>query len=235
MAATAGIINGTDLLVYDTTHAIAHSTSCSLSMSQEMRDTSTKASSGWKSVLPGNRSWQIETQGLVALDSNYNVAYLIALITNKTKVHLYWKTANADDYYYHGYAYLTSVSSDAPNQGNAGYQASFVGDGALTLVTSGGAVLWDPIDPAMVLAAYGKYDHTTDTVLATTLPDVATTMGEIIIKNTSTHGSVSVTPIAGTLIDGKAVVYISPGKYITIIPNVSQWDTVGTYDETLIT
>jgi predicted secreted protein len=200
-----------------------------------MRDTSTKASSGWKAVLPGQRSWQIETQGLVALDSTYNIAYLLALITNKTKVHLYWRTANVDDYYYHGYAYLTSVSSDAPNQGNSGYQASFIGDGALTLVTAGTAVTWDPPTEALALAPGGKYSLTTDTVVTTTLPSVSTALGEIIVKNTSTHGSVQVTPIAGTLIDGKSSVYVGPSKYITIIPNVSQWDTVGTYDVTLIT
>jgi predicted secreted protein len=137
MAVTAGALNGTDLLVYDATNPIAHSTACTLNLSMDMRDTSTKASAGWKAVLPGQRNWSIEVSGLIALDASYNWAYLMALITNKTRVALKFRTANTDNFYYYGYGYLASVSADAPNQGNTTYSASFTGDGELALQSSG--------------------------------------------------------------------------------------------------
>lgn len=137
MAATAGIINGTDFLVYDATNVITHSQTCSLNLSLNLRDTSSKATAGWKAVLPGQRSWTIETSGMVALDASYNLAYLHGLIDNKTRVAIKFKTANVDNVYFEGYAYLTSVSMEAPLEANTTYSASFIGDGALDYVRPG--------------------------------------------------------------------------------------------------
>ena len=44
MAATTGIINGTDMLVYVDSVAIAHSTSCTLNLTSATRDVSSKTS-----------------------------------------------------------------------------------------------------------------------------------------------------------------------------------------------
>jgi predicted secreted protein len=137
MAQTAGIFNGTDFLVYDATNPITHSTTCSLSLSQNLRDTSSKSTAGWKAVLPAQRSWTIETSGMIALDATYNLAYLQGLIDNQTRVAVKFKTANVDNEYWEGYAYLTSVSVDAPLEANTTYSASFIGDGALDYVKPG--------------------------------------------------------------------------------------------------
>jgi len=133
---TVGIINGTDLVIYDTTNKIAYSQSCKLSLQLDLRDTTTKDSSGWKTVLPGLQSWTMETSGLVSFTSTYNHGYLMDLVLSKTLVTLRFKTANVGDYYYTGTGYLQNVSVDSPNQANVSYSASFVGTGELALVGS---------------------------------------------------------------------------------------------------
>ena len=138
MAVTAGIINGTDLCIYDTTHKIAYSQSCKLSLQMDLRDTTNKDTAGWKTVLPGLQSWTMETSGLVTFSINYNYGYLMALVLNKTLVTLNFKTANAGDFYYSGTGYLQNISVDSANQANVTYSASFVGTGALILVYPGG-------------------------------------------------------------------------------------------------
>lgn len=138
MAVTAGIINGTDLCIYvgSTPVKIAYSQTAKLSLNMDMRDTTNKDTSGWKTVLPGLQSWTMETNGLVALDTAYNLAYLMNLVLNKTSVAVKFKTANASDFYFSGTAYLTSVSVESSNQANVTYSVSFVGTGALALTGS---------------------------------------------------------------------------------------------------
>ena len=133
MPATAGVLNGTDLLVYSGANKILYSQSCKLSLNMNLRDTSNKDSAGWSTSLTGQKDWSVEVSGLGALDSTYNYGYLMSLILNGTLVTLNFKTANAGDFYYTGSAYLANISVDAPNQGNATYSASFKGTGILTL------------------------------------------------------------------------------------------------------
>jgi len=136
MAVTAGIINGTDLCIYAAGTKIAYSQSCKLSLQLDMRDTTTKDSSGWKTILPGLQSWTMETNGLVTFDTAHNYAYLMNLVLNKTSIALLFKTANVDDFTFGGNAYLQNVSIDSPNQANATFACSFVGNGQLTLTGS---------------------------------------------------------------------------------------------------
>lgn len=231
MAATAGIINGTDLLVYDGTHVIAHSTSCSLALNQEMRDASTKASSGWKAVLPGQRSWSIEVQGLVALDASYNLAYLIALINNKTRVALKWKTANVDDFYYSGYGYLTSVNADAPNQGNTTYTGSFTGDGALSLNSIASPPdPWQIVDTSVTAESGGYYNMTSSQDIIITLPAITTVTDAIVIKNTSIAGAIEVaTTSPDTINTSYTSIYLAADKNVTLIPAGSTFSATGDF------
>jgi predicted secreted protein len=130
---TAGILNGTDLLVYDNTNKIAYSQSCKLSLNVNLRDTSNKDSAGWATALTGQKDWSAEVSGLVALDTGYNLQYFMNLILAGTLVTLKVKTTNSGDYYFSGTAYLTSCSVDAGNQQNVTYSANFKGTGALTI------------------------------------------------------------------------------------------------------
>jgi TP901-1 family phage major tail protein len=144
MARTQGVLNGTDLLIYVNSIVISYATTGKISFTADMRDTTNKDSGGWKSILPGLKSWGVEGSGFVTLGDiepqieDYNLSFLFGLIADKTRVTLKFKTANTADYYFQGYAYLTSVSADAPNEANTTYSMSFAGDGELHLYDPGG-------------------------------------------------------------------------------------------------
>ena len=131
---TSGVINGTDLAVYNGSNLIGVSTSCSISMSADMRDTSNKDTAGWKKVVPGQKSWTVSTEALLAHSVAYNFGYLYGLWYNKTALTIYVKSVSnpTGDYYWTGTAYINSLNLTAGNEQNATFSVSLQGDGALT-------------------------------------------------------------------------------------------------------
>ena len=133
--ATTGPFNGTNLLLYCAGTALAYSTSCTLNASIATIDVTSKDSSGVKDILPGTSEWSVDADGIVALDSSTNAEYLDGLRSGKTCVMLKFSTNTSGDGYWHGYAYLTSLSISAPMEDKVTFSASFAGDSTLTLST----------------------------------------------------------------------------------------------------
>ena len=77
----------------------------------------------------------MDADGIVALDSSTNAEYLDGLRSGKTRVMLKFSTNTSGDGYWHGYAYLTSLSISAPMEDKVTFSASFAGDSTLTLST----------------------------------------------------------------------------------------------------
>lgn len=131
--ATTGPFNGTSLLVYAAGTAIGYSTSCTLNANIAMIDVTTKGSGGDTDNIPGIRDWSVDVEGVVALDSSVNAEYLDGLRTGKTKVMLKFSTNASGDGYWHGYAYINSLSITAPMEDKVTFSASFTGTADLTL------------------------------------------------------------------------------------------------------
>ena len=134
MARTNAVLNGTDLGVYTGVSPvlIALATTCTLNVNRDMRDTSNKDSAGWKQVLTGQRSWTVTAECLYNPSStNGWGATLYAAWKDGTLLTLTIKNGT-QDYYWSGTAYITSMSMNAPNEGNVTYSVSFQGTGALT-------------------------------------------------------------------------------------------------------
>ena len=129
------------MALYNGSYLLGLSTSCSVTMNREMRDTSNKDTAGWKKVLPGQKSWTMSSEHLYNPSGNYNLAYLVGLWTNGTALTVNFKSVSAptQDYYFTGTAYITNVQMNAPNEGNVTYTIQLQGDGALTLT--------DPLTP----------------------------------------------------------------------------------------
>ncbi|MCJ7449659.1 MAG: phage tail protein [Bacteroidales bacterium] len=129
--ATAGKINGHDLLVYVTTTAIGHSTSCSVTLNSGTVATTSKGSFKWQDILPGCRDWTVETSGMITLDTTIGIEELWGYINGKTKLTLKFATSDAADRFFTGYAYLTSVSAEAPDESPSTFTATFQGTAKL--------------------------------------------------------------------------------------------------------
>lgn len=129
---TTGVINGTLLQVSVNGTVIAKSTSCSLEITHETRDTTTKDSGGWTDRLGALRSWNLSGDFLDAEDAAYRFDDLFALINNRTLVTLRMSSGVTGDKYYEGSGFLTSLSREAPMEDNVSGSYSFEGTGALT-------------------------------------------------------------------------------------------------------
>ena len=141
--ATAGILNGTSLLLYvdvsGTKTPIAYATSGSLSVNMDTRETTNKESGGWRSLLESTRSWTMEAEGFHAMDAtNFDFQDLFAKIETRTAVDLQFSigaTPATGDTYYSGSAYITSISLDSPLEDSVTFSCSFEGTGVLADTT----------------------------------------------------------------------------------------------------
>jgi predicted secreted protein len=143
---TTGIFNGTNLVVLVGTEVVAHSTSCSLSISADLPDATTKSSGGWADEISGLRSWSLTTDGLTTVEptgTNYVVADLATLITGsgRASVLVKFTTVNGStpitgDLIWSGQAFLESLDITADMESPATYSASFTGSGPLSQQTN---------------------------------------------------------------------------------------------------
>ena len=82
MAQTVGIINSSSIRVFlgtsnDSEVVINHVTECSISMTTDMRDITTKTSAGYRELLPGLKSASMSVSGLFAEDATNGYNQLI--------------------------------------------------------------------------------------------------------------------------------------------------------------
>jgi hypothetical protein len=142
--ATQGIFNGTDLLIKviadgGTLGNIGHTTSCSLSLSQDLPEATTKDSSGMQEVISGVRSAEISFEGLVVYDESsgiQNQEEVADFILNRNKVDWQFGTAESGDIVYSGEGFLSSVEVTAEMESPATYSGTIVVTGSITKSTN---------------------------------------------------------------------------------------------------
>ena len=84
--ATAGVINGTNLRFYVAGDVVGHATSCTMSLSMEIRETLDKDSvSGYAGGAAGQRSGSLSFEGLGSEDISLNSADVASMATLLTQ------------------------------------------------------------------------------------------------------------------------------------------------------
>lgn len=130
--ASTGINNGTLFTIFIDGVAITHSTNHSMSLSQGLRDSSSKDSGGWKDNLPAQRSWTASGEAFFAEDSTTGFTDIFATINSRAAINFKWRTGVTGDIYYAGTAYITELSQEAPLEDNQSFSYSMEGSGAMT-------------------------------------------------------------------------------------------------------
>jgi len=138
--ATSGVLNGTDFRIWVSGEAIGYSTSCSLSMSAELRETIHKDNpgSGWRTFLIGQKSATITVDAFYNTDANsvYSARKdpddVAALFINETPFQWQFRAASGDDMY-SGSGYVTEMSIDSPVEDNATYSLTIEVNGAVAI------------------------------------------------------------------------------------------------------
>lgn len=143
--ATTGVFNGTSLVVLVGTEVVAHATSCSLSVSADLPDSTTKQSGGWTDHIAGLRSWSLTTDGLATVEptgTNYVVADIFNAINSRTLVTVKFTTVSGStpvpgDLYWSGNAFIESLDMTGDMESPVTYSVSFTGVGQLSQATTG--------------------------------------------------------------------------------------------------
>lgn len=132
--------NGSDLLIYigtgSTATPIAWSRNCSVSMSTNMADATTKSNDGWQESIPTTKSWSIDTDGLGVW--NENIKDFMQIFDDRTPIQISFKPRNivTDDMIYSGEAFIESLDIEAPMEDGVTFKVSLKGSGKLDFTVS---------------------------------------------------------------------------------------------------
>ena len=132
------IQNATNVVLSATTAAgmepIAHCTSASISVSMDLRDSTTKSSDGWQDNLGGLKSWEMSGDAFVEVDpvTDGDKAYLEELYTAWDTGAAISCTFGMTGLTFTGDALITSISIDAGVEENATFSISLTGTGEIT-------------------------------------------------------------------------------------------------------
>lgn len=130
---TAGTIDGNKLGITVGDTLIACATSASMDLGTNMTDATCKDGDGAEQVKPGQQTWSMGVDGLMAFDSAYGWADLVQAWKDKTLVDVVYGTGETGDEQYSGSAYIDSLSSSAPLNEVATYTVNFRGTGELEI------------------------------------------------------------------------------------------------------
>ena len=129
MAQTSGYINASSIRFFtgttDGTHALVGTvTECSISMTTDVRDITTKTSAGWREILPALKSASINVSGLFAEDATNGFNALAGYQIAGTKVFAVFSNVgssalpNAGDQEFDVAGYITSLEQTAGFEDN---------------------------------------------------------------------------------------------------------------------
>ena len=136
MAATAGIMNGSQLRVAfandsATPVLVDHLTDLSVSFSTETRDTTTKDNGGYRAILPGLKTLSVTMTAFYAADATNGYEELFADMEAGQKLDITIASYDqseaeiTDDMDIDFKAYCTSLELSAGTEDNASYTATF--------------------------------------------------------------------------------------------------------------
>ena len=134
--ATTGVFNGTNLIITVEGTAVGHTTSCTLSLSNDLPEATTKDSSGFQEVIAGVMSGEISFEGLVAYDDSANAIEMADYLLARTQLTCVFGTAESGDDVYTAEGFLSSVEMSAEAESPVSYSGSITLTGAITKSTN---------------------------------------------------------------------------------------------------
>lgn len=135
----AGVVNGTDLRIYDGGVPLGYATSCTLDMTAETRETLHKDGvSSWAESEVGQLSASLSFEGFFSEDTTINavtvksVEDIFTKFAAKTAISWTFTTDVTGEVVYSGSGSLTSLSYNAGVEENSTYSGSITVSGAVT-------------------------------------------------------------------------------------------------------
>lgn len=130
------VYNGTAQILKMNGTQIAELTNVTMSMNQDVFETTSKESGGWKEIMPGLRDITYTAEGLADFQSsNKDLADIFAAYTANppASVQIIWTDNISGDKSVSQTAYITSCEVSAPMEDVTTYSIEFAGTGAPTI------------------------------------------------------------------------------------------------------
>ena len=121
---TTGVFNGTNLILSVEGANLGHTTSCSLTLSTDLPEATTKDSSGFQEVIAGVMSGEISIDGLVTYDDASNVTELADFLLARTQLTCIFGTATTGDRIFTAEGFLSSLEQSAEMESPVSYSGS---------------------------------------------------------------------------------------------------------------
>ncbi len=134
--ATTGVFNGTNLLLKIEGATVGHTTSCSLSLSMDTPEATTKDSAGFSEYIAGVKGGEISFEGLIAYDDSSNAIEMADFLLARTQLTCVFGTVESGDAIYTAEAFLTSVEMSGEMEAATTYSGSLTITGAITKSTN---------------------------------------------------------------------------------------------------
>lgn len=134
--ATTGVFNGTNLIITVEGTTVGHTTSCTLSLSNDLPEATTKDSSGFQEVIAGVMSGEISFEGLVAYDDSANAIEMADYLLARTQLTCVFGTAESGDDVFTAEGFLSSVEMSAEMESPVSYSGSITLTGSITKSTN---------------------------------------------------------------------------------------------------
>ena len=120
-------INGTNFIILEGDTPIGHSTNCSMTLSQDLPEKTTKNSNGWIEVIQGIRSAELIVDGLTDYSDTLNFEGLADRIITRTRsVYVF----NIGDYFFYGDGFIASAEEVADSEAVVRYNITIKITGA---------------------------------------------------------------------------------------------------------
>lgn len=148
MATKSQVLQGNDLMLFkkqgETHISLGAATSHTMNLTAEVLEISSKDDGKWKNKIPGKLDWNMSTENLY-IEADYRGIFESWLKREPIGV-AFGIVKNSDDDQgkpeggwlldpkgqYEGVAYITSLTTNSPDNGPATYSATFEGAGPLT-------------------------------------------------------------------------------------------------------
>lgn len=133
---TTNVFNGTNLLLKIEGTTLGHTTSCSLSLSNDLPEATTKDSNGFAEHIAGVISGTISFDGLVDYSDTQNAIELADFVLARTQITCVFGTSVTGDAVYTAEGFLDSVEMSAEMESPVSYSGSITLTGQIVKSTN---------------------------------------------------------------------------------------------------
>lgn len=139
------VINATSFLLAKDETVLGHSSSTVVSLNQNLPESTTKDSQGWKEFISGLRSGSIRAEGLCSYNDSLSFEDLEAMLITRQSARFYFRQPGDERIIISGYGFIESITETAESETVSSYEVEIKLTGAYVISDVIEGRTWDQI------------------------------------------------------------------------------------------